>query len=284
MIRAASAVVLVGIAIVGVVYGFLSRGPWSSRAAFRRESRALLARRGPRATVTEADLAPLPAPVQRYLRAAGAVGRPTVQTMRARFRGTFRTAPSAPWMPLTAEQVSAFDEPVRLFRMEASRAGIPFEAYHRMAGGAAAFRVKLASLVTVADARGPAMDRSETVTFLNDMAVLAPATLLSHRVRWEPVDDRTARATFTLGAQEVAAELQFDDAGHLVGFWSDDRSMASSDGRSFRAARWSTPLHDHRAFGQTTLASRAEAVWMLAEGAFEYARFEIVEVAYDPER
>lgn len=270
--------------LVAVGHGFLSRGPFSFRAAFDREVAAGLQRRAPQPLVSEADLAGLPPPVQRYLRLAGVVGQPRVQAMRARFAGSLRGGPAEPWMAATVEQVSFFDEPARLFLVEASRAGVPFEAFHRYVGPSATFQVKVASLVTVAAASGPEMDRSETVTFLNDMAALAPATLLSPAVRWEAVDDRTARATYTQGAQTVRAELAFDEAGWLVGFWSDDRRMASPDGRSFEAARWSTPLHDHRAYGPVRLASRGEARWRLPAGEFEYARFELVGLEYAPAR
>ncbi len=270
------------VVLVGVCYGFLSRGPWSFRATFEREAAAGMARRTPQPLVTEADLAPLPAPVQRYLRLAGAVGQERVQGMRVRLRGSLRTGPAEPWMPIAADQYSCFDRPTRLFHIQATRAGVPFEALHRYVGPSATFAVKVASLVTVTEARGPEADRSETVTFLDDMALLAPATLLSPAIRWEPLDDRTARATLTLGAVTVRAELQFDEAGQLTGFRSDDRMMASKDGKSFRAARWSTPVRDYRAFGAHRLAGRGEAVWHLPEGAFEYARFEVLAVEYNP--
>lgn len=270
------------VVLAGVSYGFLSRGPWSFRASFEKDAAAALARRSPQPLVTEADLAPLPEPVRRYLRAAGVVGQERVQGMKVRFTGLLRGGPAEPWMPITAEQYSFFDEPARLFLVEAKRSGIPFEAFHRFVGPSATFAVKVASLVPVTDARGPVMNRSETVTHFNDMAVLAPATLLSPSIRWEPVDDRTVRAAFTRGAETVRAELRFDPEGWLVDFLSDDRSMASKDGKSFTAARWSTPLHDVRSFGAFRLASRGEAIWHVPEGAYEYGRFDFVEIEYNP--
>jgi hypothetical protein len=274
-----------GLLLVAVLYGFLSHGPWSYRATFDREVAAGLLRRAPQPVVTEADLAPLPPPVRRYLRAVGVVGQPRIQSARFRFRGTLRGGPDAPWMDVAVDQVSFFDQRTRLFHVDTSRAGVPVEALHRFVGPSATFSVKVAALVTVTDASGPEMDRSETVTFLNDMAVLAPATLLSPALRWEPVDARTARVTYVEGGQTVRAELQFDPDGQLADFWSDDRSMASADGKSFRAARWSTPVHAYRAYGPVRLASQGEARWQLSPaGAYAYARFELEQVDYNLER
>lgn len=67
--------------LVGGLYGVLSLGPLSLRAADERAV-ADAPPVGARAPLTEADLAPLPAPVQRDVRAAGVVGRPPVHDFR----------------------------------------------------------------------------------------------------------------------------------------------------------------------------------------------------------
>jgi len=273
---------LAPVAAAAGAYAVAARGPRSFRARMAREVADGLARRRPQPAVTEADLGLLPAPVQQYLRYVGVVGRPRVQAARFRFRGGLRGGPAEPWMPIVADQVSFFDVRARLFHVRARRAGVPFEAYHRFVGPSATFTVKLLSMFTVTDARGPEMDRSETVTFLNDMALLAPSTLVSPALRWEPVDDRAARVTFTDRGQSVRAELRFDGEGRLVDFVSEDRALASRDGRSFRAARWSTPIGAYGAFGPFRLPVRAGAIWHLPEGSYEYARFEIERVVYEP--
>ena len=97
------------IVLIAALFGYLADGPSSLRAAYDRDVAAGLARTRPQPPVTEADLAPLPDPVRRYLRAAGVVGQPRVQNMRARMRGRIRSGPDAPWMPFTAEQHNFFD-------------------------------------------------------------------------------------------------------------------------------------------------------------------------------
>lgn len=276
------ALLLLAPVALGAAYAFAAYGPRSVRAQMAREVAEGLARQTAQPALTEADLAPLPAPVQRYLRFCGVVGRPRVQAARFRFRGGLRGGPDQPWMPIVADQVSFFDRRARLLHIRARRAGVPFEAYHRFVGPSATFTVKLASLFTITDARGPEMDRSETVTFLDDMALFAPATLVSPALRWEPVDDRVARVTFTEGGQSVRAELRFDAEGRLVDLVSEDRALASRDGTSFRAARWSTPVHEYGAFGPLRLPVRAGAVWHLPEGSYEYARFDLERVEYEP--
>jgi hypothetical protein len=267
--------------LLGVVYGCLTQGPPSFRAEYERWARAGTTRPVETRLVTEADLAPLPDPVRRYLRGAGVVGQPRVRSYRLRFRGRIRSGPDARWMPFVAEQQSFVDVPERLFWMRARMLGVPVEAFHRLARGHASMRVRVAGAVPIVDARGPVMDRSEAVTLFNDMCILAPASLLEPSVAWEPVDARTARARFTNGAETISATLFFDGEGMLSGFVSDDRSRSSPDGKTFTRLPFSTPVSEYRRFGPFRIAARGEARFRPPEGEFTYGEFELLDLAYN---
>lgn len=264
-----------------VAHGWFTAGPRSFQAQFDRDAASGLARAGDAAAVTDHDLEPLPAPVQRYLRAAGVVGQPRVRNYRLRFTGRIRSAPGAPWMPFEAQQQSFADQPARLFLMRARMSGLPVEVFHRLVEGRATMQVRLLGAIPMADARGDAMDRSETVTLFNDMCLLAPGTLLDPGIRWQPIDARSARAHFTNGAHTVSAVLEFGEDGLLADFVSDDRSRASPDGKSFTRLRFSTPVRNYRAFGPLRLAAFGEARWRLPEGEFTYGEFELQEIRFN---
>jgi hypothetical protein len=263
--------------LVVVAHGFLTEGPWSFHARYLREARAGLARVGRVGTISESDLAPLPATVQHYLRQVGVVGQPHVQNYRVRFTGRIRSAPDAAWMPFKAEQQSFTDSPTRLFLMRARMYGIPVEAFHRLADGHATMEVKLAGLVPITNARGDEMDRAESVTLFNDMCLLAPGTLIDPTIVWQTVDAVTARARFTHGRHQITATLTFDDEGRLVNFESDDRVRVMPDGSS-TPLRFSTPLRDYRPFGPLRLGGFGEARWRLPGGEFTYGEFTMQDV------
>jgi hypothetical protein len=110
---------------------------------------------------------------------------------------------------------------------------------------------------------------------------MAPATLINPAVHWEPIDDRSTRATFTNAGHRIRAELSFNDAGELTDFWSDDRYQTSPDGKTMVKRRWSTPLRAYRRFGPVRLASGGEARWHDASGDFGYIELTIDEVRYN---
>ena len=278
--------VLVGIAVA--VHDVFSRGAPSFEAAFR-EAVALraLSPSAPRPAapelVTETSLESLPRPVRRYLHRAGVVGQPRVHSVRATWRGRIRGTPDGPWMSFTAEQHNFPAEPARFFHMRAVRGGLPVDVYHSFATGEASMRVKLLSLVPLVDARGAEVTRAETVTLLNDIALLAPSELLSPAIRWEPIDERSARASYTVGANTIAAVLHFDEAGDLVDFVSDDRLAASPDGETFVGKRWSTPVRGHRAFGPLRTFTHGEGRWTSdEEGEWTYLEIELLSLETHP--
>ena len=268
------------ILLLVVAHGLLTEGPWSFHTQFLRDTHAGLARTITAPVVTEADLAGLPEPVQRYLRLTRTVGQPRVQNYRLRFRGRIRSAPDSRWMPFEAEQQSFADEPTRLFLMRARMFGVPVEAFHRAVGGRATMQVTIAGIVPIENAGGDEMNRAETVTLFNDMCLLAPGTLIDPRITWQSVDVTTARARFTYGGQTIAATLFFDSTGELVNFVSDDRSRSEGKG-TFTARRFSTPVRDYRDFGHVRLMSFGEAQWLLPEGEFMYGEFTLLEIAYN---
>jgi hypothetical protein len=257
----------------------------SLRARYDADVRAATARAlaGPaRPPVAEADLLRLPAPVRLYLRRAGVVGKPRVRALHAVFRARMRMTPDAGWMSARVDQYDFFGPAgaERLFLMKASRAGVPFVAFHRYLGGAATMQVRLAGLIPLVDARGPEMTQGETVTLFNDMCFLAPATLVDAPVTWEVLSEREVRATYTNGGQTISADLTFDAAGDLVGFVSRDRYQ-SADGKNYRLLPWSTPLGEHRDFGVARLPSFGEARWREAAGEWTYGQFWLERIDYD---
>ena len=269
------------IALVGVIFGFLAQGPASLRAAYERDVDRSLALITPRELITDADLARLPAPVQRYLRVTGVVGQPRVDNFRARVHGRIRNGPDARWMSLVAEQYNFIDEPARLFYLNASMFMIPVQGYHRYIGPSATMQVKAAALVPVVDVSGAEMNQGETVTMFNDMCMMAPATLIDPAIVWEPVDARTAKASFTNAGHMIRAELSFNEAGELTNFRSDDRYQTSPDGKTLKKARWSTPLGPYRSFGPVRLASGGEARWYEPGSEFTYIELTLDDVQYN---
>lgn len=269
------------ILLVGVLYGLASQGPWSLRTEYERATRASGTVAPPATVLTELDLAALPDPVRRYVRRSGALGQPLPRSFRATWTGRIRSSASAPWMAFTAEQVNRLDLPRRHFLMDATMKGLPVAVLHAFDERGATMRVRLLSVVSMVDAKGPDLTRAETVTLFNDLCILAPGALVSPLIAWEPIDGRRARASFSLRGHKIRAELHFNEAGELVDFSSDDRLAGSPDGRTFTPQRWTTPLRNYAQMGPVRVATHGETVWHPSSGPYAYGEFELTSLVYN---
>jgi len=255
----------------GVVVGLQRRRDLG--ADYTRRRAAMLGAVAPAPPLlTEALIAPLPAPVQRYLRVCGWLGKPLPRSVQVDFDAEMFSKPGAAGMRGPAVQIDRFDLPRRLFFMRTRLAGLPVAVLHDYTGTQASMQVRLASLFDVVDLQGSALARAETVTLLNDLCLFAPAWLVDARLTWTAADDQRCEVAFTQGPHRVRATLEFDDAGQLVNFHSDDRGALQKDG-SLRLLHWSTPMRDYREFDGRRVATRGEAVYRYPEGDFAYGRF-----------
>ena len=273
--------VLLMVAAGGLLFMRRRLGPGLAAEYTRRRAEMVAAPAAPPLLLTEALIAPLPVPVQRYLRVCDWVGRPLPRSVQVDFEATMFSKPGAAGMRGPAVQIDRFDLPRRLFVMRTSMAGLPVAVLHDYAGTRASMQVRLASLFDVVDLQGEALARTETVTLLNDLCFFAPSWLVDARLVWTAVDDHRCKVAFTQGPYRVSAELEFNAAGELANFHSDDRGALQKDG-SLRLLRWSTPMRDYREFDGRRVATRGEAVYGYPEGDFAYGRFVLKQIHFDP--
>lgn len=269
--------VLLVLPLVVAVLGVL---PWSYPHRYAALEREVLQAKAPTPDVTEADLSALPPVVQTYLRRVGVVGQPRVQSFRATWKAKIRSSPTSAWMEAPTVQVNTVEPAARVFLMDATMYGLPVKALHVYRDAQATMEVQVAELFKVADARGETMSRSETVTVLNDVCLLAPSALLGKAFSFSDATDRAVTVTYTNGPHTVSARLKFDETGDLVDFESDDR-FQSTDGKTYANFPWSTPLHGHRVVGGLRVPTAGEALWHEPGGTWSYITLELLDVQYN---
>jgi len=228
--------------------------------------------------LVEEELQLLPKPVQKYLRYVGVVGKPKVNNVSIVFEGEMREK-GKDWFTFRSEQYNFYDEPERLFFMKAKINGLATHGFHSYKNGSATMLIKLLSLFSVVDLKGKELGQAETVTFLNDMCLFAPATLIDKRIHWDAINDTTAKATFTNKGISISANLIFNSEGQLIDFVSHDRYAASDS--EMEKYPFSTPVQNYGKIGGLKLFSYGEAVWHYPEGKFTYGKFRLKSIEYN---
>lgn len=240
--------------------------------AFLASSRAVASPSATSDLLRDEDLGHLPPPVQRWLRASGAVGRPRAHTVRLRQRGGLRTDPRQGYMPTEALQYFTVDQPgfvwtvdVRMMRM------IPIVGRDSYVDGRGRMFIKAGGLIVVADGTGPKIDQGAALRFLGEI-VWFPSAALAPYISWAPRDDHQAEATMTFGGVTVSAIFEFDDAGRFR------RLTAQRYYQGDSLQTWVIPATEWRVVRGIDIPVRGGAVWKMAEGDFDYYQWEIVDV------
>ncbi len=273
---------LVSAALLVLLTLIVSHIAFNRRA--RREAEVLLAQAGGTRgrIVTEAMLNELPRPVRRYLIYAGVVGKPIPRTVRLKQVGKIRLDVGSSWTPLDAEQYYTVDPPTFVWIGTMRMAGLPVvRVRDRYAQGAGGMLIKLASLITIADASGEEMDQGAQMRYLNEVTAWFPAALLGANVSFEPVDKNSAQVTLTVGGKSITATLHVDDEGKLTDFVAP-RYRSVKGG--FELETWSTPMTAYGEFQGLNLPVKGQAVWKLKGGDFAYIDLAVIELEYDADR
>ena len=230
--------------------------------------------------VTEEMLAGLPEPAQRYLRYAGVVGRPLVDTVRVRQACRMRPAPDGISLPIVAEQWYTVEPPGFIWDATVPVAGIPvIRGRDGYLEGRGVMTIKAGSLIPVVNAAGPEMDQASLLRHLSEMPWF-PSAFLRDRVSWEAIDDTTVRVSIADGDLRATGTLEIDPEGRLMEFRSERHAMV---GKRFELRPWSAPTYAYGEFEGLRLPVRGAAVWTLPDGTTHpYIEVELTEVTYDP--
>lgn len=229
------------------------------------------------------ELDALPAPVQRYFRAVLHDGAPIVAAASVEQRGTIDIGEAAArWLPFSSKQRVVTRPPG--FVWDASTSIVPglavrvHDAY--VAGEGILHPAVLGLFALAAQRGGGEVARGELMRFFAEAAWYPTALLPSQGVRWEPVDELSARATLTDGPLSLTLTFHFDSAQGLmtsVRAEARGRTVAGQVVPTPWQGRWS----NYQWHGGMRVPMTGEVAWLLPEGDKPYWRGTITRLDYE---
>ena len=226
--------------------------------------------------VTESDIQHLPPIVQKYLRTCQVINQPKVKNFKVVMEGEMRSK-GKDFFPFESIQYNSVKNFSRFFFMKGKMFGMTVPGYHKYVHGKASMNIRLFGMIPIIKVDGDIMDQTETVTFFNDMCLMAPATLIDERISWKSISDTVVLATFTVMQHRISAELHFNQDGKLLNFISNDRTEISD----MKKYPFQTPVHAYGTFDHFRLVSQGDGVWIYPDGAFIYGKFFLKDIKYN---
>jgi hypothetical protein len=226
-------------------------------------------------TYNSGQLADLPEPVQRYFKYSLKDGQRYISYARLKQGGYFRLNPSLDFLPIEAEEYFSIKNPGYVWYAEirpnpyvwlAAR-----DTYFQGKGNVLA---KLYSGVTLANSKGNETDQGAMIRWLGEAVWFPTALLPSDNIRWEEIDNSSAKAFFTDKGRTVAGIFHFNEKGEITSFTAD-RFMDKS------LEKFEAICRDYKEFNRIKVPSQVEATWHLKTGDYTYVRFSVTEIEYD---
>jgi hypothetical protein len=228
------------------------------------------------------ELAGLPAPVQRYFRAALVDGLRIVAGVALEQTGTFNQSETTPaWKPFTAKQRVVTRRPGYVWDARiAMFPGVPVRVRDAYVAGEGILQAAVLGLFPVANLRDSGeLAKGELMRYFAEMAWYPTALLPSQGVRWEAVDEHSARATLRDGAVTVALIFRFDADDLIEGVRAEARGRMV--GAKVEHLPWEGRFWSYAARAGMHVPLEGEVSWMHPEGPKPYWRGRITRLNYE---
>ncbi len=227
----------------------------------------------------EKEIEGLPEPVQRFFQTVLNDGQAIASAVKLSQQGLFNLSETEDkWSPFTATQLAI-----------AQRPGFDWDARIQMAPGVNAFvhdtyllgegslHASLLGLFTIADVHGtPENNQGELLRFFAEAPWYPTALLPSQGVRWDAIDDTSARATLTDGATTVSLVFQFNAEGAIATCRAEARYRDK-----LTAMPWCGRFWEYSVRNGMLIPLEGEVGWEYPEGIRLYFKGTITEIDYE---
>jgi len=228
------------------------------------------------------ELEGLPAPVQRYFRAVLQDGQPIITAITIDIAGTFNMSPTGEqWKPFTSHQRVVTRRPGFLWDAKiAMLPGVKVRVVDSYIAGNGLLRATIQGLFKMADQRGDGdIARGEFMRWFAEVPWYPTALLPSQGVRWEAVDDHSAKATMVDGPLSLTLLFRFNDAGLMGSFRAESRGGIVGD--KMVMAPWEGVWSNFQTRDGVQVPFTGEVAWMRPEGCRPYFIGSVTALAFE---
>jgi hypothetical protein len=230
------------------------------------------------------ELEGLPAPVQRYFRAVLTDGQPIVAAADIEMTGTINLSATAEqWKPFTSSQRVVTCKPGFLWNARVDMfPGVPAQVEDSYIAGQGRLNAKVFGLFAVADLHGGGeIARGEFMRYFAEAAWYPTALLPSQGVRWQAVDDASARATIVDGPITLTLLIRFNDAGLIASLHAESRGASVGKDGVMVMLPWDCGWSDYRPQDGMLVPMVGEVAWMRPEGRKAYFVGRVKKLRYE---
>lgn len=229
------------------------------------------------AIITNEQIRHLPSIVQKWLSTSGIVGTTAIKQVYLQQHGQMKNTAEAKWIPFDAEQYFTTDPSSFLWKTKIQPSPFLFitgrDKYEQGKGN---MLIKAYGLFSIANNKGAQTDQGALLRYLAEICWF-PSAAINKNIVWEPIDDKSAKATMTYGAVTATGFFYFHENGDLEKFEAD-RYYINNNHSSLE--RWQVSCIDHKTMSGIRIPVKNTVTWKLKDGDFTWLRFEITNIQF----
>lgn len=252
---------------------------WQFNRMCRKEVKQLLSQPLSSANIiiTNDHIRSLPPVVQKWLQVSGVVGRPRIQRVYLRQKGDMKNKPDSKWIPFIAEQYFGTDQPSFIWNAKVQPSPFLFiNGRDKYEYGKGHMLIKAYGLFTIANSKGPKTDQGTLIRYLAETCWF-PSAALSGYIKWEAIDDYSAKATMHYGSTKASGIFHFTKNGGLEKFEAD-RYYINQNKSSLE--KWIVTCIDYKTIDGIRIPVKNNVTWKLSEGDFTWLELEITDIQF----
>lgn len=228
------------------------------------------------------ELQGLPAPVERYFRAVLKDGQPIVSAATVEHAGTFNLKQSGQqWKAFSSRQRVVTRRPGFVWNARIVMVpGVAVYVHDAYVGGEGILSPAVLGLFSLSNPVEPAaLAQGELVRFFAEAAWYPTALLPSQGVRWEAVDEHSAKATLADGSLSVTMLVRFGETGLIES--ASVEARAAMVGKAIVMTPWEGRMSNYQMRDGMLVPLTGEASWLHPDGRAPYWRGTISSLSYE---
>jgi hypothetical protein len=224
----------------------------------------------------------LPPPVQRYFRTVLKDGQFIIAAASVEHVGTFNMGETTDkWKPFTSQQRVVTRRPGFVWNGRVMMMpGMPVMVHDAYIAGEGILHPAILGLFTLIDLRGTGdVAQGELMRFFAEAAWYPTALLPSQGMRWEAVDEHSAKATMTDGPITQTLLFRFNDESLIESVTAQARGRTV--GGKIVMMPWEGRWSDFEVRDGMRVPLKGEVAWLAPEGRKPYWRGTISSLRYE---
>ncbi|WP_062062925.1 DUF6920 family protein [Aquimarina longa] len=229
--------------------------------------------------VTKEAIKDLPLIVQKWLISSGVIGEKMVSNVYLIQELQLKLKPEqTDWYNSTAEQYFTISPPSFSWNIKTEmNAILSVVGRDKFENGKGEMLIKLLSLIPISNARNSEKVNQATLQRFLAEIVWFPSASLNQHIKWESINDYSAKATMEYKGTKGSGEFYFDENGNF----KKVVAMRYKDATDAEPTKWTviaTKIEDRNGI---KIPTECDANWYLEDGKWNWLKLKIRDIKYN---